>query len=110
MIEVKIYKTRMPFSTEAKYLTPLKEVIGNTVVDAYSLDDDYKIIKGRGCIKFNDSYDYHKNLDKSEEAMFFDGRERWFTLSEEKIKKLYNENANIIREALNEKLNEYPEL
>ena len=110
MIKVECYKTSIPFSTEEKYLLPLKEVIGSSVVDAFSLDDDYKIVKGKGCIKYNDSYDYHRNLDKSEEAMFFNGKEQWFTLSEDKIKEVYNQNAELIRNTLNEKLNEYPQL
>ncbi len=110
MIKIESYKTSIPFSTDEKYLLPLKEVIGSSVVDAYSLDDEYKIVKGKGCIKYNDSYDYHRNLDKSKEAMFFNRKEQWFTLSEDKIKEIYNQNAEYIREAITAKLNEYPTL
>jgi len=77
-----------------RYLQIFKE---NEKYDAYSIDGDtLKIIKGKGFIKNNESWDNHKNEDDSENELFFEffqvnskipsRHNRWWTVSWEEVK------------------------
>lgn len=78
----------------------VKAVIGKSSVKAYSLSENCEIIEGIGKIGNNGRYNYHNNYDTSQDAMFFNGVEKWFTLSESRIKEVYDENVEVIRKEL----------
>lgn len=105
------FDLKIPYSSDEKEIFKMKELIGKSVVDAYSIDrETYKIVKGKGSIQNNGSYNYHNNYDDSKDEMFFDNKTQWFTLNEGRVKEVYNQNASIIRKMLEEKLEEYAEI
>lgn len=105
------YYLKLPHSSDEKEIAKMKGLIGTSSVDAFSIDTEiYKIIKGKGSIKNNGSYNYHNNYDDSEDEMFFDNKTQWFTLNEDRVKEVFNQNAAIIRKMLEKKLEEYKEI
>lgn len=87
----------------------IKKVIGNSYVQAYSLNDELEIIEGQGRIKSDNRWNYHCNYDDSEDCMFFkiEGRsekEQYFTTSLEEIKKIQQENIKAYRKVLQDEI------
>ncbi len=105
------YALKIPHSWDEEEISKMKELIGKSKVDAYSIDrKTYKIIKGIGSIQNNGNYNYHNNYDSSKDEMFFGNTTQWFTLNEDRAKEVFNQNAVIIREMLQSKLEEYKNL
>jgi hypothetical protein len=78
------------------YLKIFKE---NEEYDAYSIDDNLKIVKGKGSIKNNGSWNHHNNYDDSKNELYFKEQNeignpmsrnvqiaKWWTVSWEEIK------------------------
>lgn len=107
----KAYDLKIPHSSDKEEVNRMREIIGTSTVDAYSIYPiTYKIVKGKGKISNNGLWNYHNNYDMSSDEMYFDGKTRWFTLNEDRAKEIFNKNASIIRDILNAKLEEYKEL
>ena len=105
------YSLKIPHSSDKEEVNKMKEIIGNSTVDAYSIDPlTYKVVKGRGKIENNGLWNYHNNYDASSDEMYFDNKTRWFTLNEDRAKEIFNKNAVEIRELLERKLEEYKNL
>lgn len=64
---------------------------------AYSIDEDYEIVKGIGTIENDGSWDNHKNEDNSEDRLYFipDNRKarwpQWWTVSLQEVTTLQHE-------------------
>lgn len=78
----------------------IKSVIGESIVDGFSLSENGEILKGKCKIASNESYNYHNNYDDSEDVLYFNNKKQWFTLSENRIKEVYEENRKIILDKL----------
>lgn len=97
--------------TEAiEYLKIFKE---NEEYDAFSLDDNFNIIKGKGIIKNNNSYNYHNNYDDSENELYFtytkhykvEKKQQW-TISEKEIKEICKREKDRVIQILKNKIAE----
>lgn len=65
---------------------------------AFTVDEDFNVVKGVGCIKSNGSFNYHNNYDDSEDTLWFNQtkesyceKEGWWTLSEVEANERRNE-------------------
>ena len=78
-----------------------KKLIGDSKVKAYSINkEDNSIIEGLGWIASNGSYNYHNNYDDSEDCMWFNEEQQWFTLNYETVLNIQKENNRKIIEVL----------
>ncbi len=75
----------------------LKLLSRETEYQAYSIDDDYNVIEGKGSIGSNGSYNYHNNYDDSEDTLIFTYKnkyghentaQKWWTLNREEAEKI----------------------
>lgn len=77
------------------YLKILKD---NTEYDAWTLNDKLEVVKCKGIIENNGSWNYHNNYDDSENEMFviIDKRKvkKWFSLNKEEVVKIQQENIS----------------
>ena len=74
-----------------KYLTLFQ---ANEQYDAYTLDESFNIVKVKGSIENNESYNYHNNYDDSRDSLYFRIDEKasrlnkYWTVSYKEIKEL----------------------
>jgi hypothetical protein len=98
-MKIDIWKVNIPSHYEN--MDELKNLIGNSKVKAYSINlKDNSIVAGEGWIASNESYNYHNNYDDSEDCMWFDGEQQWFTLNYERVLEVQRENNKIILDVL----------
>lgn len=98
-MKIEIWNLKIPSKYEN--IIELKNLIGESNVNAFSIDlDTNDIVEGKGCIKSNESYNYHNNYDNSEDCMWFNNKQQWFTLNHDRAVVIQKENARIIIEKL----------
>lgn len=98
--------------TPSKYenIEELKKLIGVSKVKAYSINlKDNSIVEGDGWVASNESYNYHNNYDDSEDCMWFNKEQQWFTLNYEKVLEVQKENNKKIIEVLEPIINKAKE-
>jgi hypothetical protein len=79
----------------------IERLIGSTKVKAYSLDlENNDIVEGLGWVASNDSYNYHNNYDDSQNVLWFEGEQRWFTLNYDRALQIQKDNSVKILEKL----------
>jgi len=87
----------LPWVNEELVNKYLKLLLRETEYPAYSIDDEYKVIKGVGSIDSNGSYNYHNNYDDSEDTLIFtyvneyghkNTAQKWWTLNKEEAEKI----------------------
>lgn len=77
---------RLPY-TSGEIVTKYLQVLDADVeYDAWTIDDSLEIVKCKGIIKNNESWNYHNNYDDSKEELYvkISGQavsKRWFTLN-----------------------------
>lgn len=76
-----------------EYLKVLKE---NTEYDAWTLNDKLEVVKCKGIIRNNCSYNYHHGYDDSENELYVIIDKpiinKWFSLNKEDVIKVQQEN------------------
>jgi len=98
-MEIKIWDVSIPSIYEN--IEEIKKVIGNSKIKAYSINTkDNSIIEGEGKIANNESYNYHNNYDNSQDCMWFNGQQQWFTLNHERVLEVQKENNKSILKIL----------
>ena len=98
--------------TPSKYenVEEIKKFIGSSKVKAYSInEDDNSIVEGLGYIDSDESYNYHNNYDDSKDCLFFEGKQKWFTLNYEAVLSIQKENNIKIIEVLEPIINKAKE-
>jgi len=83
---------KLPSKYDKEDLKNYLAVFSRTPVKAYTLNDDFEIVEGMGKIASDDSYNYHNNYDDSEDVMYFNTEQKYWTPSLEKIKEIQKEN------------------
>jgi hypothetical protein len=87
------------------YLKVLKE---KTEYDAWTLNDQLEIVKCKGLIENNGSWNYHNNYDDSENEMYViidkQKTNKWFSLNKEDVIKVQQENILKWKNMLQEEL------
>jgi hypothetical protein len=97
-MKIQIY---LDIPSEYENIEELKKLIGTSKVKAYSLDlDNNSIVEGEGWIESNGSYNYHNNYDDSEDCMYFEGKQQWFSLNYERVVEIQKENSKKILKTL----------
>lgn len=80
----------------------------NTWYDVYTILDDFTIVQTKGCIKSNESWNYHNNYDDSENEMYVkhNGNEfrRRFFLKYSEVKEIQKKNIEMWKKMLNAEL------
>lgn len=87
------------------YLKVLKE---KTEYDAWTLNEKLEVVKCKGIIENNGSWNYHNNYDDSENEMYViinnQKINKWFSLNKEDVIKVQQENIikwkNVLQEEL----------
>lgn len=98
-MKIDIWYVNIPSKYEN--IETLKEIIGNSKVKTYSLDENNIIVEGEGWLANNDSYNYHNNYDDSEDCMWFNGEQKWFTMKYTRVLEVQKENNHKILKVLN---------
>lgn len=87
------------------YLKVLKE---KTEYDAWTLNDKLEVVKCKGLIENNGSWNYHNNYDDSENEMYViidkQKKNQWFSLNKEDVIKVQQENILKWKNMLQEEL------
>lgn len=107
-MKIDIWYIKVPSNYEN--IEELSKLIGKSKVKSYSIDlTNNEIVEGEGWIANNDSYNYHNNYDDSEDCMWFNNKQQWFTLNYERVLEIQKENNIKIIEILEPILNKAKE-
>ena len=107
-MEIRIRNVSIPSNYEN--VEEIKKLIGDSRVKAYSVNTkDNSIVEGEGWIASNESYNYHNNYNDSEDCMWFNKEQQWFTLNYDRVLEIQRENNKIILEILEPIINKAKE-
>ena len=86
----------------------LKVLTLNKEYDVYSLNDNLEIIRCKGIIKNNESWNYHNNYDDSENELYIIYNKhiikKWFSLNREDVEEIQQKNIKNWQNILNKEL------
>lgn len=86
----------------------LKVLSKDTKYDAWTIDDELRVVKCKGIIKSNGSWNYHNNYDNSEDELYCiigtQTDSRWFTLNEKEAIQIQKKNLDKWKETIGEEL------